>query len=456
MKRWKVLELWLLLHLLPSVQGKFREKVPELSSQCGNPVEQVVLATGQIKTTIANFTRTSWPDRNSSSTQNQPECSVWRITWEAEVSELVVLINGLDLLEDDVFYVTAERPSLMLRYDFNETYNHDPFPKEVRCKSDLYLVWLRHLGPGVNARKQRLAFSYIVIIDGASSTEEKERVILMGAIVISFFTVVATLLSISRSTNCRCWSQICGYFRSIKNSPTAPSGVGNRTDLSRRPEETILLMELHHPHRNAPPEYIALTPPGGSGGASTNQQQSSGTSMGDNSNVQLVSRQGANSSPQLLLPASPVPTDSAVQADSSDSRTNIDLVQQTERHTTDQSRHVQSLSDLLGILPPLSASTTPTTLITRQPPNTVSPFALVSSLFPSRQHPTLVASPMNLVQPHLRPSPHSPSEIQVNIGGHQVFRLTTGQQPAEGELPPPAYSEMPPPAYSHLFPARQT
>lgn len=221
-------------------------------------------------------------------------------------------------------------------------------------------------------------------------------------------------------------------------------------------------MELHAPHRDAPPEYIALTPPAGNGGASTGQQQMSVAGVVDNSTV--ASSQGGNSSRQLLvqaLPAdfnSPVPADRAVPADSTDSRTSTDLVQQAERGNTGQGRpRDQSLSDLLGILSPLPTSTTPTTLITRQPSTSLSPFSLVSALFPNRQHPTLVASPMNLVQPHLRPSPssHNHNEIQVSIGGQQVFRLTTGQQQAENELPPPAYSEMPPPAYSNLFPTRQ-
>lgn len=466
----------------------------QVVTHCHRSIKHAVTATGHLKTTVVSFVL----DQGDTNRTERMECNIWAISSDITQSKLTVIINSLTIASEDVFFITSDQTE---RYDHNMTKQHDLFPKEVTSRLPIVLTWVRQVveGNDVHPQKQRLAFSYIAVGGTDPTIEEKERVVLMGAIVISLFTVVATVLSITRSTKCSCCRGVCAFFKSFKKRSDDGTSRGTPTgDEHLRfaqadirgggsQEETVILMEMEVPRSGA----CSSSEVGDQDGRErtmlecerndllTNEFSHSSDADEEHDPSVAVRERGTGYYPQVngndtehYVITIPPLGGGAHHSGQGHSRNDVARSRPTE----------PSLSELLGELP--AYSPTPHVNVTA---SRSSPLAFVTSLLPSRlQRQRRPPSPSSAVTPGVFPGtlplvyfPSSPGhpdiaaprcgQVRFSIGGQQVPRASSGHQhPLDfssgarqqgldtetslSDSPPPPYSDISPPAYSSLFP----
>ncbi|CAL1532854.1 unnamed protein product [Lymnaea stagnalis] len=479
-----------------------------LSTFChSSSIKHTITATGQLKTTVVSFVQGQADLDTTEPETKEMICNVWTVTSEINQSELTVIINSLILAPKDLFFIASDTRDEVVSYDYNMTNQHDLFPKEVTSRRPIVLTWVRPVVQDydMEPRKQRLAFSCLAVGGTDPSLEEKERVVLMGAIVISFFTVVATVLSITRSTKCSCCRHVCVFFKKFKKRPEGTSGDTpadehlrfDQSDIRGGDghEETIILMGMEDTRNRADTHLDSLS--AGSGNDARDPNSCEAATLDRERNGLFTSEYSHTSDTDEeynhRVEDSERGTEICFNASGNDPENYVITVPSSgvnnSGHGYDRNDPMRptepSLSELLGELPAYS----PTPQENVAAAARQSPLAFMTSLLPSRlqRHRRPTSSPTRAAVSGAHPLVYFPSssvhpdtalprcgQVHFTIGGRQVLRAPrplppsghhqpldfsggTRQQGPDldsnlGGSPPPPYSEISPPAYSSLFP----
>ncbi|KAH9513654.1 hypothetical protein Btru_041710 [Bulinus truncatus] len=432
-----------------------------LGVHCDRPRHNSVTATSELQTTTVNMSPTPRSASNSSSGMDrETECDVWYIKSEDDQSEIVVLINSLHLASRDLFFLFSDSDQTVLRYDHNVTqHKMELFPKDMKSAEPFTLIWIHYplLIEVDVSTKQRLAFSYW-IRESKASLAEKEKVVMMGAIVISIFTVIATLISITRATKCHCIRNTWTFLKA-RERDRCTGGNSHSHDASG---EIVSLMMADIPAGRCLP------------------YQDSGDhrcEVGLAGPDQATTAAATARSPEPGAP-SDVTLAAHTTAVESERRSNQSLAHVT--HDDLPTTPSQSMSALLGLLPQVPAR--PAAASPRPLHAQSQSFRFLTYLLPSRlRHvhgaprgpPIYLTSPASptmppggggaataggrrMSAPHARVS--STASRHFSPFQHLQSSVNSGAQGGTGsaagpvnEVPPP-YSDVPPPSYSVLFP----
>nr|KAI8736963.1 hypothetical protein BgiMline_026117 [Biomphalaria glabrata] len=432
------------------------------NSDCVSPRRQTIIATGDPQSTIASF---SDDHLSPNLTSERSECDVWTIKSEAEREEIIfVIVNSLHLGAESQFLIFAEVPDEALRYDYNITkQDSEHFPKTIKSLSPVILVWIQSpvVETSNESSKQRLAFTYWTR-ETKSLIEEKENVVLMGAIVISIFTVIATLLSLTRATKCHCIKNSWTRLQARKRDRYS-NGRNTRNNRSARshPGETLTLMTVNVTNDNTTSSSL---------GVQTNQfphcRSENGTEHGS-SEVSVPGQENTDVASQSVMRSEATTSISLTTNESND------LQRTTESDTVNgqlsEVAHCPTMSALIGLLPPVYDPSTPMP----------SSLTLFTSLLPSRWRMHRSSSVFMTSATETPTRPACLTSITAS-GGEPMARSSTSRQslsPQTDRAPylqssntyharsptsagsdsfpdsPPPYVDLSPPNYSTLFPS---
>ncbi|KAK6960075.1 DG5 microsatellite sequence, partial [Biomphalaria glabrata] len=295
-----------------------------------------------------------------------------------------------------------------------------------------------------------------------SLIEEKENVVLMGAIVISIFTVIATLLSLTRATKCHCIKNSWTRLQARKRDRYS-NGRNTRNNRSARshPGETLTLMTVNVTNDNTTSSSL---------GVQTNQfphcRSENGTEHGS-SEVSVPGQENTDVASQSVMRSEATTSISLTTNESND------LQRTTESDTVNgqlsEVAHCPTMSALIGLLPPVYDPSTPMP----------SSLTLFTSLLPSRWRMHRSSSVFMTSATETPTRPACLTSITAS-GGEPMARSSTSRQslsPQTDRAPylqssntyharsptsagsdsfpdsPPPYVDLSPPNYSTLFPS---